>query len=461
MIRNIFSCLLICLLLACTFPLVSLASPVISYTDLPSCSLQIVSMQSQAAAQARAAFTKDYPQVTLNDATTYFLTDAAYISYLLTQDSNVDIYCLPVNIGVGNLKDKGYLPSLESPISNEMVSSYYPQLKELLTIRGDVVAAPAEFAVLPWYRNTVLWDQVNAGPVPSTYIEYAKLVRWWEDEHMDNGEFTLCINSQTRDNMLEEMLRIFLLQSERPDTPVNFDTSSFRMTLMAVADMPILQKRDDPNDEWLNEMINLPSLIDQGHSAMGQSSSAPDWSLMTPLVVDETLPPALPVQMNLYVLNPYSKNLSAARKYLEYVLAYLPSAYNIQFCPDENTPLQDPEWERVKESLQEKIAWYQKQLEAGDPSEAKGMKEQIASIQQRIDSEDGRMLISQKDIHEYREIAPFMKFGEYSVILNYDDAVAFKELLAIAKRYCDGYLDMESAIRSLNDKANAVYLEAN
>lgn len=113
-----------------------------------------------ASPEAVQSFQRQYPSIRLLAADTFFDSQEAFISRLLTQDDTVDIYAITVSMGLENLKEKGFLPVIESSVIQKEMECWYLPIRDCVSSEKGIVAIPYELTTNEWGVNQPLWNEI-------------------------------------------------------------------------------------------------------------------------------------------------------------------------------------------------------------------------------------------------------------------------------------------------------------
>ncbi len=181
--------------------------------------------------------------------------------------------------------------------------------------------------------------------------------------------------------------------------------------------------------------------------------------LLTPPLIDGRGTPAVPAQMMVLVVNPFSAEREAAVRYLEYVVEHLEPGEVMMLSPTQNGPFLNPDWDRQAAYYREQADFFRGELDGLEGADARDAQEAIALYESYLEREEGKYLIHPDVVRRYREIAPYVRLNDRSDFLSHGQSGILKMLYEIADRYLAGKLDEDAMVLEMNRRAQMLYAE--
>ena len=316
--------------------------------------------------------------------------------------------------------DANWLPLLYSgllePIGSETLLQDAQGMADVfrqLTIKDEnVYAVPSTATVIAW--------QVLAEDAPSTYCEFFM---------QDNTALTWTSQRWSQEQYIEAVLEQQILE-----TGVQFDTESFRATLLAL-------KAGDW-DSRLQGIINTSTGFSMGNQSIATGNAAP-------IRIDVDSPEHYPMNLYLYILNPNSENKEAALAFLEHAAIQTDGASRAMFAPETARPVLLPFAEQWIEEV--KIQHAQDVQDGLLPDDPAALEERIENLRNM----PGHQLVSQERIDLYREsILPNLDL-QMQPLLSWHSREIREQMQQEVNRYLTDEIPLDELIDILNTLAQA------
>lgn len=434
--------LLCCLLLLCLcFP-----SAVAEETLRVSC--------LSAVPEAIARFTESHPEILLQDCDTYFNSQEQFISFLLTQDSSIDIYAITVNMGLDALKSKRYLPVLHSAVIEQEVATWYAPIQACISTADGIIALPYELTTNEWGLNEALWHQLYPDASLVTWQDYLRLILAWQQDETLSETYSLSYAGLTRENVTRSLLFSYISYYETEEAPLNFDTSPFRECLTLL--QQITPDSNEPEDEeaW-NDRLSMPTLLNETPDPIGSPLyNSGEFVAIPEPRFDAAAAPILRGNMQMYVINPYSQHQDAALLFLGTVAQALPDNQRIRLSPQVPVPIENPLWIKQHAQFAEELQQLT-QLETRTDAQ----QTRLEMLQTWMKDESDRYLVTYAQSERYKQLAACLAFNDRSCFLGFQNGKNVEALLQHILRYFAGNLSQEDCIQTLNRIASQLFYE--
>jgi len=400
-------------------------------------------------------FSSRHPDVALISCDVSFWSQEEFITRILTQDASVDIYSITVSMGLGALKDKNYLPAINSEYLEKEVINWFPPIVDCISANGQLVAVPYDLYTNEWGMNSSLWEKVCPDRSIDTWIDYIDLVRWWYENLGLEDDFNVSYAGLRRDDILRNILYSYVSLYETETQPINFDTSEFRLTLSQLMNLPNPENSED-EEEW-NEMINRPSLLLETPENIGSQTYNHDFDAIPEPRFVSNQSPCLRGEMQLYVINPYTKNYQEAVWFLEALIEAMPDTAKIRLSPNIDIPIENPYWVTRHEQLTEQL---DRLLSNKANPDSLDEEDTIERLQRQLQDASDRYIVTTEEYRRYQELVQYLHFNEYSLFLGFQNGENIDILFRIITRYFHGLLTIDECICSLNNIAEQLFYES-
>ena len=439
----------IAVLVGCLLSMVLLCLPV-SVEEAVSGELTIVGAWED---EIYAQFCDAHPEVEVELKDDFFDSFDLLMQDMLSGGSAGDIYCIFVETGLEKLKARDMLAPVRSERVEQAISRCYPQIQGLLSQAGAVVAVPYTFDLYGWAYDPALWEALNLGKFPETYLEWLEVVAHWDEAYGNHPEYKLSGNILTKERLMDDLLRTYILQNETADAALTFDQDDFKACAQRIKEMQPLFELSDAQEE---AYIMKPCMMLTHAQPLGTDMEGFPSNWTMPAQVNIEKEPLVYAQMQVMFINPNTENYDAALAYLETAIEAISPIGEAQISPEVNEPIADSNWSSEKEALLEEIEQCRTDMEDADAVEKADMQAYIDMLNQYIsDKEADPWLASAEEIAAYRDVARHMYFAEHSAYLGYAQQSAYDELVGIGLQYVEGKLTQEAFIDRLNQ---AVYM---
>lgn len=403
------------------------------------------------------AFMAENPDVQLVDLGIALIDGQALVRELASQDAGADIFAVNAEYGLNALKEKGFVTDLSaSAVISREVESFYPRIQDVLRHADEIIGVPESFIPSPWVINGALWSELELGAYPASYDDYLSLQAEWRADDDAVERYRLMTSSiggaDTRSGMMRAMIQLYILQNEEQAEPLRFDGGAFAQAARRIRELP-----ETRLTESSDRFFERPWAIWSDDFSPADVQAACD--LLTPPLIDGRGTPAVPAQMMVLVVNPFSAEREAAVRYLEYVVEHLEPGEVMMLSPTQNGPFLNPDWDRQAAYYREQVDFFRGELDGLEGADARDAQEAIALYESYLEREEGKYLIQPDVVRRYREIAPYVRLNDRSDFLSHGQSGILKMLYEIADRYLAGKLDEDAMVLEMNRRAQMLYAE--
>jgi ABC-type glycerol-3-phosphate transport system substrate-binding protein len=401
-----------------------------------------------------------------------FYTGAEQITQQMVSGSDsADLFIISLSYGgFSSLRDKGYVSDLSgSAILMEAVSKMYPQYVKDIFKDGKLIAFPCRFNGYGLGYSPDILKELGIEQPPKTLPELMDLYVDWVDEYSQKFTgYTLMENIfDIRMELLNNILMTYLAHYGRTGEDLKFDTPVFKSLLAKLDEVsPILEELNPSQEEqqgstvvYSNGYENKPtSLISTYFNFYPAEYYEDRGYLPLPLALDEGMDPAMFAQIEVFVINPNSPNQDLAKTYLEFFAQNMPRDYSITFCPDDNTPVENPSYAREMEDITKNIDDIKAQMKTASPDAMKSLEESLKNMEDYLAyREKSRFSIPEKVITQYRELVPYVCVdSEYMNFLT-----SSQEAVKLLQRFMQGEMKTEQFVKEFDRKLQMMRMENN
>ena len=416
---------------------------------------------------AASTFTQKYPQtpVTYKDDVDYTSTDTL-VQTMVSGDNSYDIYSLLIQYqDLQNLINKGYCQDLSaSPEIGTEIANMYPFIQDTVSKDGKVYAVPVFMDSRGLCMMPDVWEEAGLkDKVPSSFLGLLDFLAWWSEEGQDQYPDVQLLQGVT--DYCETLFKItmsqyvYTCQAEKRE--LSFETPLFRTMMQALekVDVQRLNKTITNNSRQDDRDANA-LLIDYGdwisaHAMVRNRSNA------EPLIlpIEEGGPKHIPVFIEVLFINPLTRNMDLALKYLENALESMNPDQHVMMYPNDNEPVPLPGNEQLVAGWQEELDKQKKLLEKAKPEDKKDIETNIQWYEDMLAKKDDFLWsVSAETIARYRELAPLC-FTATANLLNYKAQDGSSEINTLIERYRQKKMSLDQFISEADSKIQMILLE--
>ena len=366
-----------------------------------------------------------------------------------------------------NLMQKGYAADLSSyPFVQQYMDSLYPFLKDMCMQDGKIYGVPIRLNITPIGFNVPVLEKLGL-KVPTTFAELCDLVKTWQEQHTDNGEYLL-VNQPESNWLMGILMQTYMNHCVATGQEINLDTPLFREMMAQMQTVPASfyhqEKLDYEDMAAMNEFFNKPSLIYIGYGfdlrsrtyeMMGQRNDAP--TIYNNLKATADGPAPLAVTATLLMVNSKSKDVENAVRYLENYLRSMPAHESLMLLPGQNEPVEDKDYERRLTNIEDRLERMKKALEKAEGADKTQLEESLKTNQEEYETykENGKYSISKEVIEDYRRLME----GAYGLTFGNNRLFRLNEFHELRSRLEEGQVSLDQFISEVDAKLRLIRLE--
>jgi hypothetical protein len=392
------------------------------------------------------AFSDICPDVTVTCFDDY-VSDDDFIKAMLAGDSSIDIYKLSANSNAyKSAKEKGFLYSIDSSEIFNDVQRMYSHIREALIFQGKPIGVVAQYdAGTMGYRQEIA-DRLNIAEqdLPKTWLEFLTFTSKWPDAYgYDYPDISLVSSNDVQYQLLFCLTYNYITYCEYKGEPVLFNTEMYRELLKVFETVDYGKFSQSGNDALFQYEIGVTLSV------------YPDF-LYTERQISfkEGEPPAYLAYLGVYAINPHTKNLDAAVKYLETIERNMDAVLALNIFEDVNDPVEQGYYQYEYAEHNKTLAKLNEALESADDTTRGDIENKIAETETKLQIlEYERYIISPEQIAAYRAIAKYVVLTPNMYFQG-----VFNDLQSL---YINGQLNIDQFVEEMDRTVWMMQMEGN
>lgn len=301
------------------------------------------------------------------------------VTDLVNGSSDTDIYFLQLTSDAYRaIQNRGYAKELSgsAEISN-FISRMYPHFASAFLSNGLPIAVPFSLYAKCYGYNLAAFERLGLTEqdVPKTWTEFCDFVANWKQKYADDypdmslfGPFYA--QEGLASTLFDDMIAEYISYMTYSGTELSFDTPMFRELIAPFGGANWTDSIDTSSVESIKAARmksvgrdNDSQLFSLWESALIKSYAETRNTRLLPLMLQDDAKSVFTAETFVLVINPYSKNMDAAIRYLEYQAKYLDETTLANLMPDRNDPIRDRYYESNLKQLQDGLSSAQAALE--------------------------------------------------------------------------------------------------
>ena len=441
--------------------------------EQPDTSLPLLTVAGLENKQILQEFEANHNVRVLSLPTSMYFDAEKLMQDMITQNNAYDIYWIDVSTGcLSVLMQKGYYVPLDA--SSTLVSAMDamdPNLTALLTQDGHYAAFPKSATAHMLCINTKTMEEfgLTEEDLPRTFSEFLPWLAAQYEKSQDLGRVVWDTQRSLRHSAFTLLLNMYIKQCEQEHVTPDFISHDFP-ALLGQIDQYFVDSTPLAAPRMVNGELELPLLSQQD---MGDMLSVNNGWIPLPLVLSEGLDPMYDIQLQVYLINPYSEHQDAALAYLETVNSYLDMEKALAYLEPANiyinaetrmilsgtpiAPVERPEYAAEYAAYEEEREQLIASLESLEPQALKDAQLKIKEINVSLGFlEQLRWYVSLKDIERMESYRPFFHVsGEATFFASVTDPIS-----TYTNQYADGIIGTQEMLQLLQRLARMVQLES-
>lgn len=386
------------------------------------------------------------------------------VQAMMSASSEIDIYYLNTsNEAFRALTRRGYAADLsQSKTLMGLTERMFPVFQNALVKDERLVAFPKSVNA---YSLTISLPAAETIGLereewPGTWEELLDLIERWEEEYSKEfPEISLLDPYQLADlkgTLLNELMRAQAVSMNQNGGQTSIDSPFMRNMLEQLDSMNFAAfetERDfsrgflyDPEKVLLN--VGWPDMPQDLYREEGKGALLPARS--------EGEKPMIGVDMYVYIINPYSKNMDLAIEYLETRAETMEEGLQATLCADWREPIRDPDAENELKLCEKRIAEKKEALGTAADDQKQALENTIRRM------EDWKQaILTRGDLWTEEQLAEYRELTDHFVLIEnwYFSGSGSTEIQQIIARYLDGELSSDQMLSALDQKLRMMQME--
>ena len=393
----------------------------------------------------------------------YYATAQELGQAMVSGENEIDIFHVSLSyMDFQRLMEKGYCYDLSgSEKLSALAAQFYPVLSKEITLDGNLYGMPVDFYVSTWSVSSALEKKLKL-ECPKTLVELCQFLNDWAEkgyyeEYTDYQPFE---EGELRNMVISQALSMYIDYMQATGQTLKLDTPEFREIMTAAAavdasDYEIQVNWED--DDSVNELFNKSGLF-QNYQYLSvrynmRFSQDEDYDTYSPmlLTLTENTPLCLPAQVEVMFINPRSKHLDAALRYLELYMENIEPSMLAMMCPDKNDPIENPHFEETLKIYRNNIDRIKKALETCKEEDKAAYQEQLENYEGYYKDweREGKYSATAESIAAYRAYDSYFFVRKPNAFYSSGRDDSLSNLLS---RFLDGQLPLEQFIQEFDAK---------
>lgn len=413
-------------------------------------------------------FSKANPDVTFSFIDVFSETTADLVMHMMGEENAADVYSLYMSgYRLDSLYEKGYFTGLEdSEIIKNTVSAMYPFIKDELLRDGKIIALPFYTDNRVYAYNPRAFEAVGLTEkdVPKTYGELLDFMKMWSETYAEQYPSMSLFGYGADPELYKRIVAQTIVEEQmyacqRKKVPAKFDTPEMNALLekLMTADFSVINALAPEStandyatlDDWPKQLFQI------WYSASTGASYTDFFSYM-PLSLYENEQPVVLAEVQVLLINPYSKNYDIALKFVEYMANSLSDLNRFNLMPGENEPVRDSGFQPE---------WFEKEIKDAEKALKEAKEEDKSNIQDRLDflrteyeqQKRFEWLISKESILSFRALDPYFMMKKPNPVFGMGSNDELVDLFY--NRFLDGQISVDQFLKELDQKMRMIELE--
>ncbi|MBQ2954859.1 MAG: hypothetical protein IJE08_00195 [Clostridia bacterium] len=418
---------------------------------------------------AYIAFAKEHPEAELKQMDRIGeLTMDEVTQAMMSGSSEIDIYYLGVNSAAFRaLVGRGYAADLSgSETIKSMTDRMFPVFQEVLTRDGKIVAFPDHVNASSYKINTALAAElgISEEEYPDTWDKLLDLIDRWDEsyskEFPEKALFDPYETANMKETIFNMLLKAQVVSINKPGAQASVNTPFMRRMMERLDSMSFAAFASDQDFSMGYSWSSNDVLLNSWGTILPRDMYREE-EMETILFAESEEEGALVgIDMYVYVVNPYSKNIDLAIDYLEARAESMSEGMQATLLTDWRKPLRDPHFDRMLESYDKMIENRKKALSEAADDQKQAIEDEIKQMEAERERVIAREYVwTEEQLAEYRELT-----GHFVVIRNeYFTANSregeAEEMQQLISRYVDGQMSADQMLSSLDKKLRMMQME--
>lgn len=407
---------------------------------------------------------------------------------LVSGEDGIDIFFLHAqSIDLQSLVKKGYCVDLsDSAALMQYARSLYPKMQELALSEGKLFLVPVrvEGKQIMSYYDKIL-EEAGLEP-PKDFAGLCNLIQHWNDELTDKmSNYTPLATEDFNKKLTALALTLYADRQAVRGEPISFSDPLLKEMLTRA--MQVKTQNISPKVDWespgsleaINQIFNRPAAISEHfildltslHHALNRADDqgttmgfedgrtyeiGNEHAMM--LSAKEGEAPVAALNLTVMALNPKSKNLESAIRYMEAYVAGLGDEIKATMNPDMNEDIPNPDFETQMDMVNQYVKGLEKALQKAEGAEKTELQSQYDMVTKDLEKQKEimRLKVSAKTIQYYRELIENSYIVTWGGVETLFEGPDMQKLLL---RFTQGQIPLDQFLNEAEGKMRLMQLE--
>ncbi len=389
---------------------------------------------------------------------------------IVSGEDGVDIYYVSTtNTEISRLMEKGYCYDLSTvPAFAEFTGKLFPIIQDAMKLNGKLYALPlnAWSYGFSYYPNA--FKELGLTP-PTNFIELCEFITTWNDEYVDKySEYIPFAWEDYRASLIHIAMEGYTDYMQATGQPLTLDTELLRSILTAIEqvhhdqlDVQVDWSDPESAEAAMGEIYDKQPLFNDYNTFTVRCYDDPEskwYTVHMPLPLTADVQPTIALRMDVYFVNPKSKNIDAALQYLQAYCAAISSETLVEMSFSVKEPILSPHYESDLKSFQSYVGSLKKQIEkTTDPVELKELQETLTHQEEynaRYEKYN-KYIATTQSINAYHDLIQYAFVLKPSVLYSSTS----DEFTQLYNRYFAGNVTLEQFIKEGDAKLRMMQME--
>ncbi|NLB41216.1 MAG: hypothetical protein GX815_02980 [Clostridiales bacterium] len=432
---------------------------------------------------AETKFKQAYPEYNLNFIRG-FVTAEEVSQLLITRDDSVDIFEVSADFFYSALVRKEFAADLSSSsvIQNEVASMDTRIVSAITNGRGNIIAYPSQLRLWSTDIHEGYWGLVfGEHPLPANMHELLDAWIAWEELYADIYEDLVFITGYDYAQYCQSIITFYIQQNDTPEGDINLNHPDLKEALSKLRQINEIREQSGRllthNNEAQQENVASILRFRAWNQAMNKFSTSGamtsentiydmyQWNYSNlPIVFSTGDQPQTDASLFVYIVNPFSRNIDDAIKYIEKV-SEMDSEPYIYYAvhPQCTEPYEWPDFQQLIESYVQQKEQLEEVIKGADNMDSPDIRDIQAIVdymQHYIENQENeRWMISEHTMQNQRKSLESLNLHQNTIYLGAPGSTVDLMIAELCQRYADGNMTMDDLLNELARKVSLMELE--
>ena len=386
---------------------------------------------------------------------------AELVTHMMSGDGAADIYDLYASgYNFDALFEKGYFAGLEgSQTVFSTVDAMYPFIKDQLMREGRIVALPYSSNYSINMYNPEAFEEVglSADDVPTTYDDLLDFIALWGEEYREAFSSMSLFGQGVDVALYKRIIARSIMEDRtyfciRSGQPITYNTPEMQALLnkLMATDFEVINALapDTSNSEYQDFDQPPRQLFHIMMPATTDKAMTRFFNYM-PLKLNDQEKPVVLCDLQVLIVNPYSRHFDAAIAFVEHMAANLSSIKRADMVPAENEEIRDPYFDAAL--IEETITKLDEVIKTAKEEEKRSLQEQLDMMKQQLEERQRyEWLTTRESIDAFRVLNPYFMLKRPNPMTGMTSHDDIDDLFY--NRFLQGQISAEQFLKELDQK---------